>query len=191
VGLDEKLEAYELGTKIPSYRKSLLSYCEGNVLETGVGTSRNVKYYPPDVKVTAVDWSPNMIEVALMKPRIFADIEYKIEDVENLSFADNSFDTVVDTFGLEYYVNPEKAVSEMKRVCKKDGLILVLTSGLSYYPLMNWFLDFKTPYSVCNFGYFPNRDWELFFPPDKFKVEHQQRKMNGTIYYYILRNLKD
>ena len=36
-----------------------------------------------------------------------------------MSFEDNSFDSVVDTFGLEYYVNPERALAEMKRVCKK------------------------------------------------------------------------
>ena len=56
-------------------------------------------------------------------------MEYKIDDVEKMSFRDNIFDCVLDTFGLEYYVHPEKALQEMKRVCKKDGLILLLTSG--------------------------------------------------------------
>jgi len=61
---------------------------------------------------------------------------------------DDSFDCVVDTFGLEYYCNPEKAIKEMKRVCKKDGKILILTTGLSYYDLLNLFINFKTPYIV-------------------------------------------
>jgi ubiquinone/menaquinone biosynthesis C-methylase UbiE len=58
-----------------------------------------------------------MLEVALSKiSPSNIDIEYKIEDVEKLSFNDNVFDTVVDTFGLECYVNPKKALQEMKRV---------------------------------------------------------------------------
>jgi methyltransferase OMS1 len=61
---------------------------------------------------------------------------------------DNTFDCVVDTFGLEYYVNPDKALKEMKRVCKKDGQILLLTTGLSYYDLLNLFINFKTPHTV-------------------------------------------
>jgi ubiquinone/menaquinone biosynthesis C-methylase UbiE len=40
-----------------------------------------------------------------------------------------SFDTIVDTFGLEYTLNPEICLKEMKRVCKKDGLILLLNYG--------------------------------------------------------------
>jgi ubiquinone/menaquinone biosynthesis C-methylase UbiE len=54
-----------------------------------------------------------------MKPQTNIEAKYYIEDVENLSFEDNSFDTVVDTFSLEYYLNPEIALKEMKRVCKK------------------------------------------------------------------------
>jgi ubiquinone/menaquinone biosynthesis C-methylase UbiE len=34
----------------------------------------------------------------------------KIDDVEKMSFKDNVFDSVIDTFGLEYYVNPDRAL---------------------------------------------------------------------------------
>jgi len=36
-----------------------------------------------------------------------------------MTFKDNTFDTIVDTFGLEYYLNPDEAIKEMIRVCKK------------------------------------------------------------------------
>jgi ubiquinone/menaquinone biosynthesis C-methylase UbiE len=75
-----------------------------------------------------------MLEAALQKTSSqLSDYEYKIDDTENLTFKDNVFDTVVDTFAMEYYVNPAKALQEMKRVCKPDGLILILTSGKGYY----------------------------------------------------------
>lgn len=93
----------------------------GRILETGVGTSRNLAYYKPGSDVTAVDWSSNALEVALQKVSPNLNIRYQLEDVEQMSFPDSTFDTVVDTFGMEYYINPGKALLEMKRVCKKGN----------------------------------------------------------------------
>jgi methyltransferase OMS1 len=133
-----------------------------------------------------------MLEVALSKIPVSSNvkIDYKVDDVENLTFKDNVFDTVVDTFGLEYYLNPEKALKEMKRVCKKDGLILILTSGMSHYELLNLFLEYKAPYYICNYGYFPNRRWDDVIKEEDFEIVKKERKMNGSIYFYILKNKK-
>ena len=131
-----------------------------------------------------------MIETAIMKPTLATNISYQIDDVEKMSFKDDSFDTIVDTFGLEYYVNPDKALEEMKRVCKKDGQILILTSGKSFYELLNRYLDIKTAYTVCNFGYFPNRDWDKYIKEEDFEIIKKERQMNGTVYMYVLKNKK-
>jgi hypothetical protein len=62
---DSKIDSGERKHKISKYRKSILKFAEGKVLETGVGTSRNLQHYPLHCEVTAVDYSPKMIEVAL------------------------------------------------------------------------------------------------------------------------------
>lgn len=64
--------------------------------------------------------------MALLKSASNINISYRLEDVENMSFKDNTFDTILDTFGLEYYLNPEKAISEMKRVCKPGKMNLYI-----------------------------------------------------------------
>lgn len=125
-----------------------------------------------------------------MKQTPTHDITFKLDDVENLSFADNTFDTVVDTFGLEYYNDPKKALKEMKRVCKKDGKILIMASGYTHYDLLNLFLEYKTPYTVCTYGYFPNRKWEEIITDQDFEIKVFERKLNGSIYFYILKNSK-
>jgi Methyltransferase domain len=51
------------------------------VLETGVGTSRNLELYPYDCKVTGIDYSPLALEIALTK-NTSNEIDYKLEDVE-------------------------------------------------------------------------------------------------------------
>ena len=188
--IDEQLDSYERANKIDLYRKILLSYSTGFILETAVGTSRNLKYYPPGSSIIGIDWSSNALEVALTKVSANIEYQYKIDDTENLTFKDDTFDTVVDTFGLEYYVNPKKALNEMRRVCKKDGLILLLASGLSSNEFLNHFINYKTPYYVCKFGYFPNKNWEEFITKEDFEIIKSERKLNGTIYFYVLKNNK-
>jgi hypothetical protein len=100
------LNQYERTTKIADYRKALAEYCEGEVLETCVGTSRNGKYYPAGTNITFIDWSPNMIEVAISKSYPFIKPKFVIDDVKAMPFPDDSFDTVIDTFGLEYVDEP-------------------------------------------------------------------------------------
>ena len=46
------------------------------------------------------------------------------------------------------------------------------------------------PYYLKELGYIPNRDWTKIITEDKFSIESFERKMNGTIYLYVLRNDK-
>ena len=119
----------------------MLKFANGKVLETAVGTSRNLGYYSYDCEVTGVDYSPNALEIALTKTST-TNITYKLEDMDTLSFKDSTFDTVVDTFGLEYNMNPRKALEEMRRVCKKDGLILLLNQGAPDSKWMQYYYRF-------------------------------------------------
>ena len=48
---ENMMENYEKLSKIPQYRKILCSYAKGFVLETGIGSSRNLLFYPYGIKV--------------------------------------------------------------------------------------------------------------------------------------------
>lgn len=50
-------------------------------------------------------------------------IEFKEADAEALPFADNSFDTVISTFGVMFTPNQDQAASELVRVCRRGGQI--------------------------------------------------------------------
>src|ERR1700730_2280282 len=54
-------------------------------------------------------------------------IEYRIGDAEELSFADQSFNGVVSTFGVMFASRPEAAAAELGRVCKQGGRIALAT----------------------------------------------------------------
>lgn len=134
---------------INRWRKQLLAKAKGTVLELAAGTTqlsteflshlrryctvgsgRNWEYYPPNVQhVIAVDASPKMLEKAEAKKLKPQQLTFHLMDAHNLTIPSNSVDTVVETFALCSYANPNKVLEEMKRVCKEDGQILLLEHG--------------------------------------------------------------
>lgn len=114
------------------WRRQLLSHAKGSVLELAVGAGANFPFYPDDVQVTAVDFSGMMLEKAKK-----AAGRYKVEasfiqaDIEELSFPEGSFDTVVSTLSLCSYDEPQTVLSRMKRWCKPNGILLFMEHGIS------------------------------------------------------------
>ena len=74
--------------------------------------------------VTSTDYVPALLERG--QARAAAEgmqIEFGEADAENLPFADNSFDTVLSTFGVMFTPNQDRAAAELLRVCKPKGQI--------------------------------------------------------------------
>lgn len=139
------------------WRRAILSDLNGRVLEVGVGTGKNLKYYSSDCKVTAIDISPKMLEHAKKRAEGMDYISLMVMDAEKLSFADDSFDYVVTTFVLCSIPNPVAALREMRRVCKPDGLVI----NLEHMRSSNWLLtlaeNILNPISVFFMGVNLNR----------------------------------
>jgi ubiquinone/menaquinone biosynthesis C-methylase UbiE len=74
--------------------------------------------------VTSTDYVPALLERG--RARALAEgmeIEFLEADAENLPFGDNSFDTVLSTFGVMFTPNQDRAAAELLRVCKPKGRI--------------------------------------------------------------------
>ena len=82
------------------YRQALIPRLNGNILEVGVGTGKNLSNYNNEARVTAIDFSPKMIARAGKKLKQLdrKNIVLKQADVEQLPFENNLFDTVVSPF---------------------------------------------------------------------------------------------
>ena len=113
-------------------RQRLLQRASGEVLEIGVGTGKNLPYYPRARHITAVDLSPAMLQLPRKRAmRLSLDVDFLIMDAEALAFPDQSFDTVVDSLSLCTIPDPVVALREMARVCRADGCILLVEHGRS------------------------------------------------------------
>lgn len=97
------------------------------VLEVGVGTGMNMPYYPKGVAMTAVDLTPGMLAQAEKKANeLNLDVHLQLGDIQTLDFPDDSFDEIVATFVFCSVPNPILGLSNMRRMVKENGRILLL-----------------------------------------------------------------
>jgi SAM-dependent methyltransferase len=98
-------------------------------LATGTGWgSRVVAQRFPGAKVTGADIADQMLEYARSAAATLKlDIEYRHADAEKLPFADAAFDGIVSTFGVMFVGKPDAAASELARVVKRGGRVVLST----------------------------------------------------------------
>ena len=80
-------------------------------------------------RVVGVDISEGMLKVGEKKIEelnLNSVISLKVEDCENLSFNDNTFDAAFIAFGIRNFEDKKKGLKELHRVLKPNGLLLIL-----------------------------------------------------------------
>lgn len=131
------------GNSFEKWIKPLLREAKGETLEVGVGTGKTLPYYPPEVNITAIDFSPKMLKQAKKRFANDPHIKFLEMDVQNLQFPDNSFDTVVTSCVFCSVPDPVKGLKEIRRVLKPGGQLLMLEHMRSHMKiigrLMDWF----------------------------------------------------
>ena len=108
-------------------RRWVCSRARGEVLEVAIGTGRNLAFYPKGIRLTGIDLSPAMLELARERAgELGLDADLREGDAQELAFPDESFDTVVCTLSLCNIPGDCRAVAEMKRVLRPGGRLLLL-----------------------------------------------------------------
>ncbi|MEW6080311.1 MAG: class I SAM-dependent methyltransferase [Bacillota bacterium] len=139
-------------------RKKALGFAKGKVLEVGVGTGRNLPYYPADCEITGIDFSPGMLAKA--RKRVHqsgAQVTLLEIDVQQMDFPDNTFDTIVSTCVFCSVPDPVKGLTEARRVCKPDGQIILLEHVRSEHPVLGALMDLLNPLTLYMIGSSINR----------------------------------
>jgi ubiquinone/menaquinone biosynthesis C-methylase UbiE len=108
-------------------REWACSQVHGEVLELAVGTGRNLPHYRADVRLTGIELSPQMLEIGKKRAEeLGREVDLRIGDAQALEFEDQSFDTVIITFGLCTIPDDRGAVSEAHRVLRSGGRLVLL-----------------------------------------------------------------
>ena len=110
-------------------RPLLFAGLAGWVLDAGVGTGRNIPFYPPGAEVVGIDLSPSMLARAeRRKAALGANVALQLMDVSRLDFPDGFFDSAVATFLFCVLPGEEQvpALRSLGRVVRPGGTIRLL-----------------------------------------------------------------
>lgn len=130
---DKQIGFFERRVFGRSHRPWACSRASGDVLETAIGTGLNLPLYPQQVRVTGLDLSAEMLEIARQRARdLQREVDLREGDAHDLPFPDESFDTVVCTYSLCNIPDPGRAVAEMKRVLRPRDSSSWLTTSVAH-----------------------------------------------------------
>lgn len=99
-----------------------------SVLEVGVGTGLALSDYRPDLSITGIDFSDEMLGKAIAKVErkgLHHIKDLRQMDARQLDFPDDHFDTVAAMHIISVVPEPERVMAEMTRVCKPGGKIVI------------------------------------------------------------------
>jgi ubiquinone/menaquinone biosynthesis C-methylase UbiE len=119
------------------------------LLEVGVGTGKNLPYYPEGIKATAIDISEKMLERARKRAqKLGQDAALLPMDAQALAFPDESFDVVVATFVFCSVPDPVLGLREINRVLKPEGRVVLLEHMCPRSPWLAKLFDRLNPLAV-------------------------------------------
>jgi ubiquinone/menaquinone biosynthesis C-methylase UbiE len=141
------------------WREKLWALVKGpTVLEVGVGTAKNIPFWPKSMLITAIDLTPGMLDIAgrhAQELGLAADL--RLGDVQALDFPDASFETALATFVFCSVPSPVLGLRELARVVKPGGQVLLLEHQRSDNPLLARLMDLLNPLAVPLMGANINR----------------------------------
>jgi len=161
------------------------------VLEVGVGTGINSSLYPRDCSVTGIDLSSSMLEKA--RDRIarkeVRNVRLLQMDAANLKFADDTFDIVYAPYVISVVPDPVAVASEMRRVCRPGGRIVILNHFRSRNTLMAWLERLISPFTV-HIGFKSDLDLPAFLAQGELNPVSIQ-KVNVPRIWSLVTCIKD
>ena len=136
-------------------RGTMFEGLSGNLLDAGVGTVRNIPFYPADADVTGIDLSPAMLKRAKKRhAEVGSDATLLEMDALDCSFDDATFDGIVSTFMfcvLDYH-QQLPALKELGRILKPGAELRLLEYSYSADPKRRFIMRLWAPWVHFAYG---------------------------------------
>jgi demethylmenaquinone methyltransferase/2-methoxy-6-polyprenyl-1,4-benzoquinol methylase len=146
LGIDKMWRKRAIGVLKPLKPKTLLDVATG----TGEFALEAMKLKPD--KIVGIDIAEAMLEIGRKKvsaKNAAATIELILGDSENIPFAQNKFDAVTVAFGVRNFENLKRGLSEILRVLKPGGMVVILEfskpSSFPFKQIYHFYFTFILP----------------------------------------------
>ena len=131
---------YPWENQYKKWRPGLLKDVSGAVIEAGIGTGRNLRFYPPDAKITGIDLSEGMLKISTRRANSAGCEFYPVlEDATSMeSIPSDNFDWLVSTYlccVMPDHLQP-LAIRQFGRVLKPGARFRLLEMVYSKNPAL-------------------------------------------------------
>lgn len=171
-------------------RRQLFEGVSGIVLDAGVGTGRNMPYYPADARVVGIDLSPAMLaRAARRRARLGVAVELLEMDVLQTAFPDRHFDAIVATFLFCVLDEAQQlpALKELARICKPAGSIRILDYAFSQNPRKRAIMRLWAPWVRWAYGAAFDRNVERYAPAAGLEIVERRFLFQDIIELIVAR----
>jgi ubiquinone/menaquinone biosynthesis C-methylase UbiE len=163
-------------------RHWVCSQATGEVLEVAVGGGRNLPFYPDGIRLTGMDFSPQMLQLARRQAeQLGRQVDLRLGDAQALALPDACFDTVVCTLSLCAIPDERQAIAEMRRVLRPGGRLLLLdhvAGAPQWVRALQWLLERVTvPLGGEHLRRRPLRQVQA----QGFQIERRERSKLGIV----------
>lgn len=147
---------------------------KGPVLDASGGTGLLAKIIieagNKNIEISLMDISEEMMKIAEKRLKKFPNARIFRGDVHNIPFESKSFSTALSVSAFHYYVDPEKAISELYRVLKPGGSLIIIDWSRDpfYSKAFNLFLRAT---SKTHINIYTLKELEKFIAKAGFKIK--------------------
>src|SRR5436189_1609213 len=169
-------------------REWACSLAKGEVLEIAIGSGRNLDFYPEGMKLTAIEFSPEMLELARKRAaELGREVDLRLGDAQDLDLPDESFDTIICTLALCTIPDPHRAVTEAHRVLRPGGRYVAFEHVRSPVTPVRAVERMLDPLFVRFEGDHLVREPLEYLRPAGFEIEQLQRSKWGIVERVVAR----
>ena len=171
-------------------RGTLFAGLSGRILDAGVGTGRNIPYYPAGAEAVGIDLSQAMLAQArARRDALGSAVPLAAMDVLRTGFADSSFDAVVASF-VFCVLGPDRqqaALEELGRIVKPGGEIRLLDYTWSKQPGRRFIMRLWAPWVRWAYGAGFDREPHRHVEPAGLVLAENRFLIDDVVRYVVAR----
>ena len=173
-------------------RPQLLEGLSGRILDAGVGTGRNIPFYPHGADIVGMDLSSAMLRRAQRRrQRLDAPLHLVASNVCQSPFPDDYFDAAIATF-LFCVLDDEdqlSALKELARVCRTGSEVRILDYVLPEHPRRRRTTRLMAPLLRALFGASVERNTEKYVAEAGLTVTERRLVAGDYLRLLVLRHV--